>query len=272
MRVDDPMRTLALLPLLALAACVRTPSALNPAIHGSIGTTSTGFLVGGVAIANEGDTRWLRDDGRHYGTERFVHALERAAQRVSKERPGTVLVTGDISARHGGRLPTSHLSHAAGRDADLLDYVVTLDGASLVSDGFVSFDTDGLGWDKRTARYVRFDVDREWLLIKALVEDEDARVQWIFISDVLRAIIVEWARARGDSPETILRAMEVMHQPRPGGVHDDHVHVRTDCSPEEVLEGCVHTGPWRSWHRDVPAVVAEDEKELVQALLAPMEN
>ena len=42
----------------------------------------------------------------------------------------------------------------------------------------------------------------------------------------------QWAVARGDSPELIARAQGVMLQPNPGGVHDDHLHVRTTCAPE----------------------------------------
>ena len=65
---------------------------------------------------------------------------------------------------------------------------------------------DGLARDEGHARWLRFDVEREWLLVRALLEDPDARVQWIFVSDVVQAMLVEWALARGDSAEIVARA------------------------------------------------------------------
>jgi penicillin-insensitive murein endopeptidase len=252
--------------------CTRMPSPLNPAIHGSIGTTSTGFLTDGVAIANAGETRWLRPNERHYGLPRFVHAIERAAAVVARERPGSLLVTGDISMPTGHRL-SPHLSHASGRDADLLLYLETLEGVPVAeSPGFLSFDADGLAWDRFHSRYVRFDVAREWLLVKALLEDDEARVQWIFISEVLKAIVIEWARARGDSAETVLRAVETMHQPHPGGVHDDHIHVRTGCNEEEMADGCQQTGPERVFWKDPPKAAPDPDVDLVMAIAAPFDE
>ena len=52
---------------------------------------------------------------------------------------------------------------------------------------------------------------------------------------------------RRTPPETIVRAMEVMLQPQPGGEHDDHIHIRTACTPAEVVSGCELTGPKREW-------------------------
>jgi penicillin-insensitive murein endopeptidase len=268
-------RLVLVLGAAALAVgCTRTPSPLNPAIHGSIGTTSTGFLTEGVPIANAGETRWLRDNERHYGIPRFVRAVERAARAVTSERPGSVLVTGDISARRGGRI-SHHLSHASGRDADLLLYLQTLEGVPVaLSPGFLSFDADGLAWDRFHGRFVRFDVAREWLLVKTLLEDDEARVQWIFISEVLKAIVVEWARANGDSAETaetIRRAQDVMHQPHPGEPHDDHIHVRTGCTAEDVADGCQQTGPERDWWKDPAAPLPDSDADLVMAIAVPIE-
>jgi penicillin-insensitive murein endopeptidase len=255
--------------VLALGSgCVRVPNALNPGIHGSIGNTSSGFLTDGIAIKNDGDVRWLRPNDRHFGIPRFVASIERAAHVVAGERRDSILVTADLSRPRGGRI-SPHLSHAAGRDADILLFATTLDGAPVQSPGFVSFDEDGIGWDKMHGRYLRFDVEREWLFIKAMLEDEDARVQWIFISEVLKAIVVEYARARGDDPDTILHAMEVMHQPHPGGVHDDHVHVRTDCSPDDLVFGCEHTGPWRAWHKQATPDPDKD-LDLVMEIAKPI--
>lgn len=252
--------------LALLAGCGRYPNPLNPAIRGSIGTTSHGVLTHGAALENKEHVKLLRTNGRHWGIPRFVAAIERAATAVAGARPGAPLYVGDISARHGGKL-SHHGSHTSGRDADLLLYVTTLDGVPVRSPGFISFDADGLAWDSSRGQYVRFDVEREWLLIKTLIEDPEARVQWIFIHEVLEAIVLEYALARGDSAETIWRAQEMML--RSGGPHDDHIHVRTECSYEDLVSGCERTGLSRPWIRE-QAPQPDDTRELVMAILRPL--
>ncbi|MBV9950211.1 MAG: hypothetical protein JOZ69_25445, partial [Myxococcales bacterium] len=126
--------------------------------------------------------------------------------------------------------------------------------------------------DEAHGRFLRFDVEREWLLVKSLLEDPDARVQCIFVSDVVAAMLVDWAVARGDSIETIRRAREVMLQPRPVGVHDDHIHVRTACSPEEVAGGCELHGPRRNWLTYDLTPRDDRDEDLALALFQPQEN
>jgi penicillin-insensitive murein DD-endopeptidase len=165
-----------------------------------------------------------------------------------------------------------HFSHRSGLDADLLFYVTTLDGAPVESPGFLHVGADGIARDESRQRWLRLDVEREWILVKALLEDPEARVQWVFVSDVVSAMLVDWALARGDSTETIRRALQVMREPHPGGVHDDHIHVRTSCSPDETVAGCEPVGPARAWlSDDLPPVIDSDE-DLVLALLLPLET
>ena len=260
-----------------VAGCGRAPTPLAPQMGGSIGMPHRGVLTGAVELPREGEGyKWLvregRDD-RHYGIPRFVGAIERAAAKVAKERPGGVLGIGDLSTKTGGGPLLPHLSHRTGRDADLLLYVVTLEGAPVESPGFIHVENDGLAWDEKGKRFLRFDVERQWLLVKALVEDPEARIQWIFASRNVRALLVDWARARGESPDTIVRAMEVMLQPQPGGAHDDHVHIRTACTPAEVVAGCEPTGPKREWieSRDLWTLEAPPaDQELAAALFTPL--
>jgi penicillin-insensitive murein endopeptidase len=156
-------------------------------------------------------------------------------------------------------------------DADLLFYTTTLDGAPTPSPGFVHFGAEGLAWDEAHERSVRLDVEREWLLVKSLIEDPDARIEWLFVSDVVAAMLIEWAVARGESATTVDRARAVMLEPHPGGVHDDHVHLRTACSPDEVVSGCVPTGPRRPWLKyELPPAPAEADADLARDLLDPI--
>jgi penicillin-insensitive murein endopeptidase len=232
--------------LLASSGCGRIPSPLTPELSGSIGLPHRGVLTEGVTLPAAGSCRYLRDDDHHFGIPRFVAAIERAAEAVEHEKPGSLLVVGDLSAKGGGRL-MPHLSHRSGRDADLLLYWTTLEGAPVPTPAFLRVGHDGLAWDAEHRRFLRFDVEREWLLVKALVTDPEARVQWIFAHHTIEAWLVEWARARGEDADTILRAEEVLAQPHPGGLHDDHVHVRTACSSEEMAHGCEPSGPVRAW-------------------------
>jgi penicillin-insensitive murein endopeptidase len=230
-------------------------------------------LAGGVSLPEQGEGfRWLRQDDRHYGITRFVAAIERAAARVARERPGAPLMIGDLSTRVGGAtLP--HFSHRSGRDADLLLYLTTLEGVPVESPGFIPVGADGLAWDKEKRRYLRFDVEREWLLIKALVMDDDARVQFIFAAENIEAMVLEWARARGETQEALYRASEAMVQTPPqAGLHDDHLHVRIACSIADATRGCEPNGPARLWAREPNPIEASSDLELVHALLVPLEE
>jgi len=281
-------RALALLAAAAMGnalgggtGCARAPSSLAPNFTGSIGLPHRGVLTNGAELPTEGaGYRTLFANERHFGTPRFVAILERAAAKVARERPGSVLTIGDLSARTGGHI-SSHSSHRSGRDADLLLYMSTLEGVPVISSSFVSVGTDGLAWDEPHRRFLRLDVERQWLLIKALVEDPEARVQWLFVSHPVEAILLEWARARGESGETIVRAMDAMLQPGPPAQsHDDHVHVRIACTNEEVAAGCEPTGPVRPWiaaldaAASLPPAASEDPStlELVTSLTLPIDR
>lgn len=235
----------SLVGLLFVTACTRAPSPL--ALSGSVGLPHRGVLTDSVEIPGEGPGyRFLRDNDRHFGLPRFANALTRAAARVEQERPGRPLVIGDLSVAHGGRL-LPHFSHRTGRDADLLLYATTLEGAPVESPGFVHYGPDGLAWDDQHHRFLRFDVEREWILVKALLEDPEARIQWMFSNHAIEAMLVEWARARGEPTELIWRAETVLLEPHPGGEHDDHIHVRCACSEEDIVHGCEPSGPERPW-------------------------
>lgn len=235
-----------------------------------------GVLTRPAELPREGEGyRWLTTSDRHFGVPRFVATIERAAAAVARERPGSTLAVGDLSAKSGGRI-SHHSSHRTGRDVDLLLYLTTLDGAPVESPGFVQIGVDGLGWDERGQRFLRVDVEREWLLVKTLVEDPGARVQWVFVSRPLEAMLIEWARARGESADTIVRAMDVMLQPAPPAqAHDDHVHVRTACEPAEIAVGCEPTGPERPWITEIDVARAhgasgDETAELLEAILQPI--
>ena len=263
------MHRFAIFALLAgSVACVHAPSALSPGRSGSIGLPSRGVLTTAAELPETGQGyTWLRHDERHYGLRRLVSTVERAAKYVATERPGAQLRVGDLALSHGGTL-MPHLSHRSGRDVDLLLYMQTLSGEPVASPGFIRVEADGLAYDGKSKAFYRFDVERQWLLIRYLLTDPEARVQWVFVHRNVRNILLEWAIARGESGSLLAHAAEAMAQPQPGGLHDDHIHVRIACSDEDVAQGCEPSGPRRPWIR-YRAVKFPADAELAWELLRP---
>jgi hypothetical protein len=68
----------------------------------------------------------------------------------------------------------------------------------------------------------------------------------------------------------VRRAQSVMHQPHPGGIHDDHIHVRTSCSVDEMVAGCDPIGPQRPWLAYAVTPPEEGDRDLALALLQPL--
>jgi penicillin-insensitive murein endopeptidase len=190
-----------------------------------------------------------------------VQSITRIAAEIDAELPGGTLVIGDLGAKTGGRIP-GHASHRSGRDVDLLFYALTPAGAPLESPGFVKFEADGLAVVPDSGDYVRLDVAREWLLVKKLVNDPELGVQFLFISRPLEALLMDYARARGEPLELQYRVQTVMLQPGDSLPHDDHLHLRIACSPEEAQAGCSGGGPYWEWLPPLP-----EGRELDQALL-----
>lgn len=251
------------------AGCAAIPTPLEPQKTGSLGWPHRGVIVDGMLMQENAESLlFLRDNGRRYTIPRFARALHRAAARVQELRPGAPAVLGDVSSARGGQsLP--HFSHRNGRDVDHLFYVTTLEGVSVRSPGFVHFRADGLGYSTESKRWLRFDVERQWIFLKSLLEDPEARIQWAFFHNQLEHLLLDWAIALQEPEELVRRAAEVMLEPNPGGVHDDHMHFRTACSAAEQTQGCWPSGPQRSWWHDSPDLLQlPDDRELAASLFA----
>lgn len=261
-------RLLALLALSGMACSM--PSALAPSLQGAVGVPHAGFLTNGKELPNEGrGYKWKSSADHHWGLPRLVGLIEEAAGKVDEARPGTRPVhVGDLSARGGGQLMPKHRSHRTGRDVDILFYVTTLEGVPVANDGFIKIGPDGLGVST-AGRFVRFDVDREWLLIRSLVDSKQAHVQWVFVSRVLEALMVEHAIALGEPAQLVQKAQTVMQQPGDSLPHDDHIHVRVACEADEWARGCEGGGPSWAWIPRPLKRVEAPASELLEALLGP---
>jgi penicillin-insensitive murein endopeptidase len=260
----------------ACFGCSYTPSPITPNLLGTVGAPGHGVLSEGMELPRSGPGfRWLNPSGHHYGVPRLVDVVQQAAAEVDRERPGGApLMVGDLSKKLGGQI-SGHRTHRTGRDVDLLFYVETPSGEPVQNSGFYKFGPDGLAFipsDHGGPRYVRLDVAREWLLVKSLMLLPQANVQWMFISSPLEALLTEYARARGESPELIWHAETVMLQPGDSLPHDDHLHLRTACTPDEATVGCEGGGPYWPWLPALPtSTPAESDESLALALVSPIE-
>jgi penicillin-insensitive murein endopeptidase len=257
---------LAMLAASLLPACVGAPTPLAPGLGGSVGVPHHGVVTNAVALPRRGPGfERLRDDDVKWGHPRLVGAIVRAAGEVARARPGgPPLVVADLGERFGGDT-ARHRSHESGRDVDILFYVTTPSGRAIENPGFIKFGADGLAPLPKKKTFARLDVDRSWLLVRALLQATEGDVQWIFVSRPVESLLVEHARAIGEPDELVWRAEVVLAQPSDSTPHDDHFHVRIACTPEETVAGC-EGGPRRPWQPELPSLAASD-RELLEALL-----
>lgn len=257
--------------------CVGAPSPLAPQLSGSIGMPHHGVQTQAVElpVRGPGYARFRPRSPNYWGSPRLVRVIERATRSVHEALPGGApAIIGDLSARWGGKIP-GHNSHRTGRDVDLLWYVTTPSGAPVRAPGFVRLGSDGLARVEETGHYVRLDIERQWRLIRELLLDDEALVQWMFMSREVEALLIDYARARERDLELVWRAETVMLQPGDSAPHDDHIHMRLACTPDETIYGCEGGGPYWEWLPRQPmlapldghvleAIAADDPFELGQ--------
>lgn len=225
------------------------PEEPGPSESMSIGRANRGRLLNGVRLEESEVIRYKNGspEATAYGTAELVGMLERAAAHVARELPGSKLTAGDLSRRRGGWF-RPHRSHRSGRDVDIAFYTVDEEQSPLELPTFVRFRSNGEGRG-RWGDGAFFDDARNWELVRAMLQDPAADVQYIFVGRWLRRRILRAGEERGAPEELLERASIAMEQPRRGGRHDDHFHVRIYC-PDDDLERCRDLPPWRPWHPD----------------------
>lgn len=248
---------------------IRALLALPGETSTSIGGPNDGRVEGAVALPMRGPGFRFgpaRDPAARFGTVEAVQALVRAAMRVQTRMPGSELTINDLGLAHGGPIP-HHASHRAGRDADVLFYV--LDAAGHPRSGIgAPIEPDGRGMDFRDLATadddtpIALDVPRSWAFVEALVEDPAARLQRIFVAEHVRTLLLAHARSIPAAASTIARFEEVSCQP--SYPHDDHFHVRFFCTSEDVRLGCTEGAPIYPWH--LAAMRAEGVRPVLQTI------
>jgi penicillin-insensitive murein endopeptidase len=176
----------------------------------------------------------VREGARTWGLPVLVQTLRRAAGRVAKKHGRSVLLVGDLSARKGGALD-GHNSHQTGRDADIGFYATNSKGMPVPQKRFIEFDGAGKA---EVPSWLRFDDERNWALVEALLEDKDGGVRYLFVSGAVRGRLLAYAVKKKVPKDLIARATAAMLSPRDEDGHDDHFHVRIAC-PEAMRGVCM---------------------------------
>ena len=190
-----------------------------------------------------------RDPNARYGTVEMVRGLVEAGNRVDRELGGLPVTINDLSYAHGGPIP-HHRSHQSGRDVDVLFYQLGPDGKPIESVG-AFFDRSGAGVDFRDLAdpsddvTLQLDIPRTWLFLQALIEDDEAQLQHIYVAEHLRTLLLDYARAHDVPAATVARFADMSCQP--GYPHDDHFHFRFFCAPDDIAEGCRDSPPMYPW-------------------------
>lgn len=241
-----PLEIAAIAPELQLAAERST----------SIGGPNHGRLEGAVALPREGlGFRFnpVRSSDARYGTVELVQLLMRAAALVQREQPGSLLTVNDLGLLGGGPI-AHHGSHQAGRDVDVLFYMLDASGQPVPAVG-AFLDPTGRGVDFHDLadpsddQALRIDLPRTWALVRGMLEDEVAPVQRIFVAEHLRTLLLEHARTTQPHARTLQRFEDLTCQP--SYPHDDHLHVRIFCSAEDIEHGCHDSRPMYPWRSEL---------------------
>lgn len=225
----------------------------------SVGSHAKGALVRPVALPFEGTGYEVHRDWRmrdqRYTTDEVAAWLSGVFRDVARAHPGSVAYLGDLSGRRGGGA-ARHRSHASGRDIDIFFFASDSAGQPLRDlPAMLHFGPDGraLAWSaarrgatpSRTVPAARFDASRNWALVRAMLSNPSAEVQWIFIDQALARLLLAEAERQEADRSLVMRAMSLLHQPTDSLPHDDHMHVRVYCSPGDRARGCTDKGPKR---------------------------
>ena len=253
---STPQTSIATSPPSAPSNESEIPTAIDWSAYDStsVRNPNDGALRGGVPLPlSSPGLRFnpSRDREARYGTVEVVRALVEAAERVHRELGGLPITINDLSLKTGGPI-THHKSHQSGRDVDALFYQLGPDGKPIESVG-AFFDTRGRGVDFRDLADPSDDVPRTidlprtWLFLQALIEDDAAQIQTIYVAEHLRTLLLTHARSRSVDESTVARFEAITCQP--SYPHDDHFHFRFFCAPDDIRAGCRDSPPMYPWQK-----------------------
>jgi len=210
----------------------------------SWGPGNNGKLIAPARLPRHGDgfrmpPQWSAR-GNHFGSDELVTLIVWTARSLQAIEPGNPLGVAHLSPPAGG--PTIwHHSHQTGNDADLLFFACDARGRPVSLAEMPHFNGDGKAV-LSDGRLVHFDVEREWRLVRTLLQNPVAEIQYLFIYDPLKQLLLDHATAIGEPESLVSYAGWIMRQPTDAAPHDDHLHVRLYCSAADRAEGCRDRG------------------------------
>lgn len=261
---------------LGLAGCPRY-GVIDDGTSISWGPANGGKLINPQRLPRKGDgfyipPRWAQR-GNNWGTDEMMSLITYAGRRIAAAYPGAELAVADISPRRGGRTRW-HASHQTGRDVDLVYFVTDDRGKPVQWNDMRKMDENGVtrpGVDPATGQQLptyHFDVQRNWALVRAVLENPAADVQYIFVADWLKQKMIDYALSIGEPKDVVDTATYILHQPIGAAAHDDHFHVRIYCSASDAQEGCEDYGRmW--WTRRDRKYIEHARRSLVATLPIP---
>jgi penicillin-insensitive murein endopeptidase len=248
---------------------------VNDGTSVSYGPPRHGVVFNAARLSTTGIGYWMpprwAKRGLRYGTDEMVSLVVYLGRQLDERTPGTQVSIADLSKRTGG--PSAwHRSHQTGRDVDIMFLARDARGKPAITDEMHHFNAAGEKFTpapkkkrkgKRgqakakppaeqppAAPELFFDTERNWLLVKTLLDNPIAEIQYIFISDDLKQLLLDHATQAGESDDIIQRAAFVLHQPSDSLKHDDHMHVRIYCAQSDLGYGCHDFGVLRWQKKD----------------------
>jgi penicillin-insensitive murein endopeptidase len=94
-----------------------------------------------------------------------------------------------------------------------------------------------------------------------------APVQRLYASHELEALLIDYARARGEDAALVWHAEMVLAEPGDSAPHDDHFHLRVACTREQAIGGCDGGGPYWDWLPALPELEAIEAEVAAEELL-----
>lgn len=234
--------------LFQLDADAKIHAASKLSLSLSIGLPHKGSLEKGEVLPKKGTGYTLLHTAKQrkarFGVSELIMLIKHATFKVQQRHGGAKLSIGDLSKRTGGRFE-HHASHQNGRDVDFGFYTLNRKGQSVFANKLISFDKNG--YSIEPAMTFKFDTKRNWALIVRLIDSPHAHVQWIFVANHLKTLLLEYGKKVGTSKRTLSKAAQMLKQPSKSS-HFDHFHVRIYC-PSNDKPKCKDFGPRWSWHR-----------------------
>lgn len=220
-----------------------------PASTTSVGHPYYGKLRDGIRLDAEGPFHRVQDSTVRrdwvYGTGYLVRGLLVSAEAIGRLAPGgQPLVIGNLSRKGGGDIHMS-MSHNSGRDVDLAYYASDRDGKPVESK-YHRFGPSGRS--RSQPGLYRLDLGSNWTAIKTLIVNPEFELQWVIVAPWIEDLLIAHARTLREPEDLIRRAQRLMMQPPWAKPHDNHIHIRVLCSPEDWKRGCQNAGPVWPWN------------------------